>query len=223
MTANITFTLDGEAVSAAPGETIWQVAERHGVEIPHLCYSTQATYRPDGNCRVCMVEIEGERTLAPSCLREPTADMVVTTDSHRAETARKMVMEMLIADQPARESSHDPQSELWHWAEKMGQLTSRLPARAAPAPDNSHPAMAVNLDACIHCNLCVRACRESQVNDVIGMAYRGHGAKVVFDFDDAMAVAGEDGPDRRSRRIPALRTRHGQVHHRRQPPGGTRA
>ena len=190
MTNDISFTLDGETVGAAPGETIWQVAKRHGVDIPHLCYSTQATYRADGNCRVCMVEIEGERTLAPSCLRTPTPDMVVSTDSHRARCARKMVMELLIADQPARESSHDPQSELWHWAEKMGQLTSRFPAREAtkiPAPDPSHPAMAVHLDACIHCNLCVRACREAQVNDVIGMAYRGHGAKIVFDFDDAMA------------------------------------
>ena len=189
MMGEIFFTLNGAAVSATPGETIWQAAKRHGVDIPHLCYSTQATYRPDGNCRVCMVEIEGERTLAASCLREPTADMMVTTDSTRAETARKMVMEMLIADQPARESSHDPQSQLWHWAEKMGQLTSRLPARAAPAPDNSHPAMAVNLDACINCTLCVRACRDAQVNDVIGMAYRGHGAKVVFDFDDTMAAS----------------------------------
>jgi formate dehydrogenase major subunit len=61
-----------------------------------------------------------------------------------------------------------------------------LPARAQPAPDRSHPAMAVNLDACIQCNLCVRACREVQVNDVIGMAARGHGAKIVFDFDDPM-------------------------------------
>ena len=190
MAGDITFTLDGKIVSAAPGETIWRVAERHCVAIPHLCYSTAATYRADGNCRVCMVEIEGERTLAPSCLRKPTPDMVVTTDSDRAESARKMVMELLIADQPAQESSHDPRSELWAWAEQMGQLTSRFPVRDAPTvpvADTSHPAMAVNLDACIHCNLCVRACRESQVNDVIGMAYRGGAAKVVFDFDDPMA------------------------------------
>jgi formate dehydrogenase major subunit len=189
MTDRIDFTLDGKAVSAGPDETIWQVAEREGVEIPHLCYSTQATYRPDGNCRVCMVEIEGERTLAASCLRPPTPGMVVRTDTDRADTARKMVMELLLADQPAKESSHDPKSELWHWAEQMGQLDSRFPARETPDADNSHPAMAVNLDACINCNLCVRACRESQVNDVIGMAYRGHGSKVVFDFDDPMAAS----------------------------------
>jgi formate dehydrogenase major subunit len=189
MTDRIDFTLDGKAVSAGPDETIWQVAEREGVEIPHLCYSTQATYRPDGNCRVCMVEIEGERTLAASCLRPPTPGMVVRTDTDRADTARKMVMELLLADQPAKESSHDPKSELWHWAEQMGQLDSRFPARETPDADNSHPAMAVNLDACINCNLCVRACRESQVNDVIGMAYRGYGSKVVFDFDDPMAAS----------------------------------
>ena len=189
MTGRIDFTLDGEAVTAAPGETIWQVAAREGVDIPHLCYSTAATYRADGNCRVCMVEIEGERTLAASCLRAPTPGMAVKTGTERAETARKMVMELLLADQPARESAHDPRSELWRWAERMGQLDSRFPAREAPAPDPSHPAMAVNLDACIHCTRRVRACRESQVNDVIGMAYRGHGAKVVFDFGDPMGAS----------------------------------
>jgi formate dehydrogenase major subunit len=68
----------------------------------------------------------------------------------------------------------------------MGIADSRFPARAKVSPDGSHVAIAVNLDACIHCNLCVRACREVQVNDVIGMAYRGHGAKIVFDFDDPM-------------------------------------
>jgi formate dehydrogenase major subunit len=189
MSAKIDFTLDGREVSAEDGETIWQVASRAGIDIPHLCYSTAATYRADGNCRTCMVEIEGERTLAASCIRTPTPGMVVKSATERADTARKMVMELLLADQPARESSHDPKSELWHWAEEMGQLSSRFPAREAPAPDPSHPAMAVNLDACIHCTRCVRACRENQVNDVIGMAYRGHGAKVVFDFDDPMGAS----------------------------------
>ncbi len=182
----IVFTLDGREVAARPGETIWQVAAREGVEIPHLCYSTAPDYRADGNCRACMVEIEGERVLAASCIRRPEPGMAVKTASERATRARRMVMELLLADQPPREDAHDPNSELWHWAETIGQLDSRFPAREAPASDASHPAMAVNLDACIHCTRCVRACREIQVNDVIGMAYRGHGAKVVFDFDDPM-------------------------------------
>jgi len=184
--SGIKFSIDGVEVEAREGETIWQVANRHDVAIPHLCYSTAPTYRPDGNCRACMVEIEGERVLAASCLRQPTAGMKVGVATRRAEASRRMVFELLVADQPARATSHDPDSKFWNWADKVGVTTSRFPADQRPASDTSHPAMAVNLDACIECNLCVRACREVQVNDVIGMAGRGHHEKIVFDFDDPM-------------------------------------
>jgi formate dehydrogenase major subunit len=186
VSAKITFTLDGRQVEASPDETIWQVAERQGTTIPHLCHSPEPGYRPDGNCRACMVEIEGERVLAASCVRKPSQDMVVNSASETATSARHMVMELLLADQPARETAHDPQSRFWAWADAMGIDSSRFPARAKTAGDASHVAIAVNLDACIHCNLCVRACRDVQVNDVIGMAHRGASAKIVFDFDDPM-------------------------------------
>jgi formate dehydrogenase major subunit len=182
----VKFILDGKEVEALEGETIWQVAKRQGTDIPHLCYSPEPGYRPDGNCRACMVEIEGERVLAASCIRMPTPGMKVKAVSERAQTARKMVFELLMADQPARATAHDPQSKFWAWAERMNVGTSRFGKRETPEPDRSHPAMAVNLDACIQCNLCVRACREVQVNDVIGMAGRGHGERIVFDFDDPM-------------------------------------
>src|SRR5262249_34278905 len=155
-------------------------------EIPHLCWQPIPDYRADGNCRACMVEIKGERVLAASCIRKPTPNMEVTTDNERARKAREVGIELLLADHPKPAAGHDPHSELWRWAEAMDIETSRFPSRPATAPDRSHSAMAVNLDACIQCNLCVRACREIQVNDVIGMAYRGHGAKIVFDFDDPM-------------------------------------
>ncbi|MDX1576727.1 MAG: 2Fe-2S iron-sulfur cluster-binding protein, partial [Kiloniellales bacterium] len=186
MSDAIRFTLNGEEVEAAPGETIWQVARRRGIEIPHLCYLPEPGYRSDGNCRACMVEIEGERVLAASCVRKPSKDMKVITNSQRAKKSREMVFELLVADQPPREQAHDPRSKLWDWAERMGVEASRFPAREQVPADSSHAAIAVNLDACIHCNLCVRACREVQVNDVIGLAYRGHGAKIVFDFDQPM-------------------------------------
>jgi len=189
MTQDITFTLDGETVTAAPGESIWQVATRQGTEIPHLCYTPEPGYRADGNCRACMVEVEGERVLAASCIRQPTEGMVVHTASERARASRKMVFEMLLADQPAKEKAHDPESRFWDWTDRIGLADSRMPARGVPAPDVSHPAMAVHLDACIDCNLCVRACREVQVNDVIGMALRGHGSKIVFDMDDPMGAS----------------------------------
>ncbi len=184
--AGIAFTLNGERVVAQPGETIWQVAHRLGVEIPHLCYSPEPGYRADGNCRACMVEIEGERVLAASCIRMPSEGMTVDTASERAASARRMVFELLIADQPGREEAHDADSKLWQWADRIGIADSRFDRKAAPDADPSHPAMAVNLDACINCTLCVRACREVQVNDVIGMAHRGSDAKIVFDFDDPM-------------------------------------
>src|SRR5690348_3786276 len=186
MTDPIRFTLDGAEVEAQPGETIWQVAQRHGVEIPHLCWLPKPGYRADGNCRACMVEIEGERVLAASCIRRPTPGMKVQAASERAKASRQLVFELLIGDQPERETAHDPESRLWQWADAVEVGASRFPRRLPPAPDRSHPAMAVQLDACIHCNLCVRACREVQVNDVIGMAGRGHGEKIVFDFDDPM-------------------------------------
>ncbi len=182
----VKFFLDGEEVEALPGETIWRVAKRHQTDLPHLCFTPEPGYRPDGNCRACMVEIEGERVLAASCIRKPSAGMKVSTGSERAVTNRKLVFELLLADQPARDVAHDPDSTFWRMTDDVGITESRFTPRAQPAPDRSHPAMAVQLDACIQCNLCVRACREVQVNDVIGMAMRGHGAKIVFDFDDPM-------------------------------------
>ena len=187
--SRITFTLDGKTVEAEKGMTIWEVANGRGLVIPHLCHKPEPGYRSDGNCRACMVAIEGERTLAASCIREPSEGMVVTTDQPREKQARKMVMEMLVADQPEREVAHDKSSHLWDMAEAQGVSESRLPTMDAehiPLLDSSHVAMSVNLDACIQCGLCVRACREVQVNDVIGMAGRGHNAYPVFDMDDPM-------------------------------------
>ncbi|WP_118133115.1 formate dehydrogenase subunit alpha [Oceanicella sp. SM1341] len=189
---SITFRLDGRDVTANEGESIWEVAKRHGTRIPHLCHKDAPGYRSDGNCRACMVEIEGERTLAASCIRAPREGMVVNSAGERPEKARQMVMELLLADQPAQEEAHDRSSHLWDMAELNNVSGSRFPAMAAdhvPLLDDSHVAMRVNLDACIHCNLCVRACREVQVNDVIGMAGRGHDAKIVFDFDDPMGAS----------------------------------
>ena len=182
---DIGFRLNGKAVRARAGETILQAAQRHGVEIPHLCY--KPGYRADGNCRACVVEIDGERTLAPSCCRYPVNGMKVRSDSERAKHSQELVLELLKADMP--ESAYTRDSELDHWAAVMQLGQPRFERRAAVAADLSHPAMAVNLDACIQCTRCVRACREEQVNDVIGYAFRGDQSKIVFDFDDAMGAS----------------------------------
>ena len=181
----IEFRLNGEAASARPDETIIEAAKRHGVEIPHLCY--KPGMRPDGNCRACMVEIKGERVLAPSCCRKPTAGMEVSSDSPRAVHSQKIIVEMLAADVPVRVYKLD--SELEQWKRWLGLGAPRFAARAQPKADLSHPAIAVNLDACIQCTRCVRACREEQVNDVIGYAFRGAHSAIVFDLGDPMGAS----------------------------------
>ena len=231
----VAFTLDHQALHAFEGETILQAAERHGVQIPRLCY--QNGLRPDGNCRTCVVEIAGERALAPSCCRSVTPGMVVQARSGRALRSQKMVLELLLSDMPdvgyqwndadsnsgsphpnplpkregttaaEGETAADPASlplplekgrgeglpgqhgELSDWALRMGvTVRPALQAlrREQPKADLSHPAMAVNLDACIQCKRCVRACREEQVNDVIGFARRGAHSEIVFDLNDPM-------------------------------------
>ncbi|KZE33392.1 formate dehydrogenase subunit alpha [Chelatococcus daeguensis] len=203
--APIRFTLDGREITALPGETLWQAARRAGTDIPHLCHLPEPGYRPDGNCRACMVEIEGERVLAASCIRKPTPGMVVHSASHRAEKARAMVFELLLADLPAREAAPDPDAPFWQWAERVGVTASRFAngrtsshdgtaqaghaLLAQPVHDTSHVAIAVNLDACIACGLCARGCREVQVNDVIGMAFRGLDTRPVFDIAAPMGAS----------------------------------
>jgi formate dehydrogenase major subunit len=181
-TMPIEFKLNGKTVVGRPDETIIETAKRHGVEIPRLCY--MPGLRPDGNCRACVVEVKGERVLAPSCCRYPKDGMEVTSDSERARLSQKMVLELLLSDMPEKIYRND--SELDRWARKLGVGLPRFAARQQPKADVSHPGIAVNLDACIQCTRCLRACREEQVNDVIGYAFRGESSKIVFDFDDPM-------------------------------------
>jgi formate dehydrogenase major subunit len=199
-TPTVAFQLDGQPVTAFEGESILKAAERHGVLIPRLCYSDGL--RPDGNCRACVVEIDGERTLAPSCCRSVTPGMKVQASSERAVKSQQMVLEMLLADVPeagykwndaggeaVTEEGVGQHGELSEWAARMHvSLRPGLTAlrREQPAADLSHPAMAVNLDACIQCNRCVRACREVQVNGVIGMSGRGAHSQITFDLGDPM-------------------------------------
>ncbi|WP_159585548.1 formate dehydrogenase subunit alpha [Chelativorans xinjiangense] len=195
MTSQITFTLDGKPVTAAEGETIWDVAKREGTRIPHLCHVDMPGYRPDGNCRACMVDIEGERVLAASCIRKPAEGMVVHTDTERAEKSRAMVFELLASNMRPAAAGPDNQSAFWQWASSMGisgsdRFGSKFASDdVAPEFDVTNPAIAVNLDACIACGACVRACREVQVNDVIGMAERGNHSVPVFDIHDPMGLS----------------------------------
>ncbi|AUN93782.1 formate dehydrogenase subunit alpha [Pseudazoarcus pumilus] len=181
----VTFTLNGREVSGREDETILDIAKREGIPVPHLCYMDGL--EAVGNCRSCMVEIEGERVLAPSCCRHPSNNMKVVTDSERAVKSQKLVLELLQSDMP--ETEYTRHNEVDYWAGKLEVGKPRFAPRSQPVQDLSHPAIAVNLDACIQCTRCLRACRDEQVNDVIGLAFRGNHAKIVFDMDDPMGAS----------------------------------
>jgi formate dehydrogenase major subunit len=178
----VTFTLNGREVTGLSTETILEIADHEGIEIPRLCY--KAGLDAVGNCRSCMVEIKGERVLAASCCRTAQAGMQVTTDSARARKSQQMVIELLQSDMPEKEYTRH--NEVDDWAARLDVGKPRFAPRPGVAPDLTHAGIAVNLDACIQCTRCLRACRDEQVNDVIGLAFRGQHAKIVFDMDDPM-------------------------------------
>ena len=182
---NCSIKINGSEYPANSDETILDVSKRNGIEIPHLCF--KEGMRPDGNCRVCVVEIEGERALQPSCIRKVTDGMIINTENSRVIHSQKVVIELLQSDVSSEQ--YDPNSELTHWADKLQVETVRFPSKVQNKHDFSHPAIAVNLDACIQCTRCVRACREEQVNDVIGYAKRGISSEIIFDLDDPMGTS----------------------------------
>lgn len=176
----ITFVLNGKTITSCEDESILGTALRHGIEIPHLCH--KEGLEEAGNCRACMVEIEGERVLSASCCRKPEPGMKVSSNNKRARKAQSMVLELLLSDMPREQFTLE--NEVQQWANKLAVKDVRFEARSRLRGDLSHPAMAVNLDACIHCTRCLRACRDIQVNDVIGLARRGDESQIVFDMDD---------------------------------------
>lgn len=181
MSSPISFTIDGKPVTATAEDTILTAAEKVGVEIPRLCYLEG--YRPDGNCRACVVEIEGERVLAPSCCRQPTNGMEVKSTSERARFSQRLVVELLASDTNTTTSEMETDSELAALTKTFELKENRFATRAQLPSDKTNQAISVNLNDCIQCGRCVRACREEQVHDVIGYSFRGSESKITFDAD----------------------------------------
>ncbi|MCP4008414.1 MAG: formate dehydrogenase subunit alpha, partial [Proteobacteria bacterium] len=180
--SDIRFELNGKQVEASADESLLDVCKRLELDVPHLCYHPDQ--RADGNCRACVVEIEGERTLAPSCRREPTEGMVVHTNSQRAKRAQSGVLDLL--ETTLSGEVYTRNDELRHWQARVGGNSEPGLYQPGQCSDNSHPAIDFNPDACILCTRCVRACREVQVNDIIGISNRGGNAQVVFDLHDPL-------------------------------------
>ena len=181
------FVIDGQSIETSGEETILEIAKKNSIVIPHLCF--KEGYKPDGNCRSCMVEIRGERVLAPACCRFPIDGMEVTTSSQRVRLNQHLVLELLEADLGGKvlEKEERP-SELKLWMKHLKITKNRFPLRehSADAIDTTNPAIKVDLNQCIKCTRCLRACRDEQANDVIGLAERGSSTKIIFDIHDQL-------------------------------------
>jgi CRP-like cAMP-binding protein/Fe-S-cluster-containing dehydrogenase component/ferredoxin len=181
--SNVELTIDGMHVSVPEGTTVFDAARMNGIPIPTLCHQQNET--PVGVCRVCVVDVGG-RVLAASCIRPAENKMVVSTTAEKVTRARRTLVEMLMADHPSpcarQRQSND--CELEKMAGDEGIKQPRFPRRISPrGQDNSSLVIAVDHEACILCDRCIRGCDEIRHNDVLGRRGKGFMAGVAFDIN----------------------------------------
>ena len=190
-TTTVEVTIDGRSLTVPEGTTIWAAARDAGIDIPVLCHDERMD--PVGVCRMCVVDVGG-RVLAASCVRPCEDGMAVTTTNEDIERSRATLTELLLADQPPRHE--DPKQTttgdnlLLALADRYGVTTEGgLPQAHGRGTDMSNPVIAVDHDACILCDRCVRACDDLQGNDVIGRSGKGYATRIAFDLDDPMGAS----------------------------------
>lgn len=186
MSDPIALTIDGREIAVPRGTTIFDAARMHGIAIPTLCH--QQNQMPVGVCRVCAVDV-GARALAAACIRECEPGMKVATDSPAVRRARTTLIELLMADHPSpcarQQNSGD--CELEAMASAAGVSAPRFARRLSPrGRDDSSLSIAVDHEACILCDRCVRGCDDVKRNMVIGRSGRGFTAHIGFDLDQPM-------------------------------------
>lgn len=190
-TGYLTLTIDGEEVAVPAGTTIWEAASQLGIEIPALCHEPRMD--PVGVCRMCVVDV-GERTLAASCVRACEQGLQVVTQDAAIERHRRMLALLLLAEQPeqsARETTTGD-DELYAVARRCEISDIPLPDGAEAHPrgsDLSSPVIAVDHQACILCDRCIRGCNELQHNNVITRTGKGYGTRIAFDLDVPMGAS----------------------------------
>ncbi len=184
--SDIKLTIDSREVTVPAGTTVFDAARMNNIAIPTLCHQQNET--PVGVCRVCLVEAGG-RVLTASCVRPAENGMVVVTDSEKVTSARKTLVDLLMADHPSpcarQQQSGD--CELETLAKKEGITQSRFPQRLSPrGQDESSLVIAVDHEACILCDRCIRGCDEIKGNNVLGRRGKGFNSGIAFDLNDPM-------------------------------------
>ena len=181
--SEVHLTIDGTPIAVPAGTTIFDAARMHGIPIPTLCHQQNET--PVGVCRVCVVEAGG-RVLSAACVRQAEEKMVVSTNSEKVLRARRTLVELLMADHPSpcarQRQSND--CELETLARLEGVAQPRFPRRLSPrGQDNSSLVIAVDHEACILCDRCIRGCDEIRQNNVLGRRGKGFWAGIAFDYN----------------------------------------
>ena len=186
----LTVTIDGTRVEVPPGTTLYDAAQRAGIDVPVLCHSPNL--QPVAVCRVCVVEVEGARVLQAACIRQAEDGMVVHTQSDKVRRSRDMLVELLMSDYPRRDDGRTnghagKPNLLLELAQHASITTPRFPARPFDnGQDLSSEVIRVDHNACIMCDRCIRACDDVQNNEVIGRGGKGYTARIVFDNDQPM-------------------------------------
>ncbi len=177
----IQLTLNGKSVEASAGSTLLEVAHQNGIRIPTLCYHRDLT--PTGNCRICVVEVQGSRFLQAACVTQVYKGMVVETGNERVISSRRMTLEMMLANHPQdclvcdvsgscelQDLAYEYQVEVPAWGSKGTRYV---------VDSDPNPFIRVDFNKCILCRRCVLACEEIQGRFVWGVAYRGFEEQIV--------------------------------------------
>jgi len=184
--ATVSFTIDGKNVMAEEGTSLLEAAKSAGIEIPHLCYMEGLA---TGACRLCVVEVEGQKNLAASCVFPVANKLVVKTATERVIRARKNVIELLLSDHPLDCMTCEKSGAcgLEKYAYELGVTGSRFAGERHHYPlDDTNPFFFRDYNKCILCGRCVLACNDVQFVEAINFAHRGFGCKIAAPYDRSL-------------------------------------
>jgi NADH dehydrogenase/NADH:ubiquinone oxidoreductase subunit G len=185
---NVKLLIDGKSIKVRGGTTILEAAAAHGITIPTLCNIKDQL--PTGVCRVCVVEVEGSKTLVGSCHTPVSQGMVVHTRTPKVIAARRVIVELMLTAHTG-DCVNDTNAEnclLHNLASDYEVGAPRFNVRAPrfyPA-EEANPYIVRNLSKCILCRKCVRACADIAHKNVLSVGYRGFRSKVVTGYDEAL-------------------------------------
>ncbi len=180
-------TINDRPVEAQPGQSVLDLARAHGLTIPTLCHHPDLS--PTGSCRLCLVEVDGWRGPASACTLAPAEGMVIHTETPALVESRRSILGMLLANYVDDGAGLDADTEFMHWVRHYQVPLPAAPVRRYPVDADPNPFVRVDMNKCILCTRCVRACAEVQGRFVWGVAGRGYEAHIAAGADQFMLDA----------------------------------